>query len=126
VNAALEFLLDPPLPPPPAPRRPTPPSPTDVTEGADRVYVVDEPPDELLLRLADAGHSVGEVVFVDPYVGILEIVVGVPPAVGQLAVSVGSPSETGTPVSLTLEPLGVTPAPPITEVVGSLMEALRR
>lgn len=81
-------------------------------------------PSDLLGRLAEAGHTVGEVVFVDPHVGLLEIVVGRAPGVGQLAVTVGETTAAGTPVSFTLEPLGITPAPPITEVVTALMAAL--
>ncbi|MEM7140642.1 MAG: hypothetical protein AAF548_06365 [Actinomycetota bacterium] len=133
VNEALAVLLDPPpAPPPPVQPRsrrtaaPAPPPPDDVTVGADEVFVVRDRPDALLLRLADAGHEVGEVVFVDPHDGLLEIVVGDAPAVGQLAVSVGHETADGTPVSFTLEPLGVTPAPPIGDVVDALMRALRR
>ena len=65
-------------------------------------------------------------VFFDPHEGLLEIVVGDAPAVGQLAVTVGDARPEGTPVSFTLEPLGVTPAPPINDVVGALMAELRR
>lgn len=129
LNEALALLLDPRAPAPPAePARATPtpaPIPTDL-EDADRVFVVEDPAEDLLLRLAEAGHTVGEVVFVDPHVGMLEIVVGEAPAVGQLAVTVGAPNRSGTPVSFTLEPLGVTPAPPIGDVVTALMAAVRR
>lgn len=109
-----------PVSPPVAPRRVPPPA------DVDGYYLVDAEPSELLARLAEAGHSVGEVVFVDPHVGILEIVVGDAPAVGQLAVTVGATSTRGTEVAFTLEPLGVTPAPPIGPVVDALMAALRR
>ena len=101
---------------------PTPTTPPDV----DEFYLVEGAPADLLARLAEAGHEVGEVVFVDPHVGLLEIVVGDPPAVGQLAVAVGPPSREGTEVSFTLEPLGITPAPPIGPVVEALMAAVRR
>jgi hypothetical protein len=98
------------------------PAATDV----DRFFVIDLPPGDLLTRLAEAGHAVGEVIFVDPTGGLLEIVVGDAPAVGQLAVTVGEARPDGTPVSFTLEPLGVTPAPPINTVVGALMAELGR
>lgn len=98
------------------------PEPVDV----DQWYRVDVAPDELLARLAEAGHEVGEVVFVDPHVGILEIVVGEAPGVGQLAVTVGDQSAAGTEITFTLEPLGITPAPPIAGVVDALMAAIRR
>jgi hypothetical protein len=127
VNEAFALLRDrPPLiQPPPSttvPEQPAPPDPVDV----DSFYRVDVAPDELLARLAEAGHEVGEVVFVDPHVGILEIVVGDAPGVGQLAVTVGATSHNGTEVTFTLEPLGVTPAPPIGPVVDALMSAIRR
>jgi hypothetical protein len=99
-----------------------PSAPPDV----DQYYLVDVAADELLTRLAEAGHEVGEVVFVDPHVGILEIVVGDAPSVGQLAVTVGEQSAEGTEISFTLEPLGITPAPPIGPVVDALMAAIRR
>lgn len=108
--------------PPPVPASPAAATPVDV----DEYYRVDVEPGELLARLADAGHEVGEVVFVDPHTGILEIVVGDAPGVGQLAVTVGATSEAGTEVSFTLEPLGVTPAPAIGPVVEALMGAVRR
>lgn len=109
----------------PTPATPTTgaaPAPVDV----DSWYRVEVEPAELLARLAEAGHEVGEVVFVDPHVGMLEIVVGDPPAVGQLAVTVGATYGDGTEVAFTLEPLGVTPAPPIGPVVDALMSAIRR
>jgi hypothetical protein len=98
------------------------PSPTDV----DRFFVIDIPPGDLLARLAEAGHAVGEVVFVDVPGGLLEIVVGDAPAVGQLAVAVGEARPEGIPVSFTLDPLGVTPAPSINTVVAVLMAELGR
>lgn len=108
-------------PPPPDVR-----SPSTRPDDVDRFFLIDERPTALLARLAEAGHHVGEVVFVDPHVGILEIVVGTPPAVGQLAVTVGDEGAEGTPVSFTLDALGVTEAPPIETVVAALMDALSR
>lgn len=84
-------------------REANPPSSTDV----DQFFVIDVPPGDLLARLAEAGDAVGEVVFVDPTGGLLEIVVGDAPAVGQLAVTVGEARPDGTPVSFTLEPAHV-------------------
>lgn len=131
LNAALALLLD-----PPARRAPRSPARRpDGRSGAgsagpaddpDSVQLVDERPDDLLLLLAEAGHAIGEVVFVDPLSGMLEIIVGEAPAVGQLAATVGTPGADGTPVAFTLEPLGVTPAPPIADVVAALMAALQR
>jgi len=127
VNAAWDLLrtIDPSASPAavaPSPAPASVPEPVDV----DQWYRVDVAPDELLARLAEAGHEVGEVVFVDPHVGILEIVVGDAPGVGQLAVTVGDQSAAGTEITFTLEPLGITPAPPIAGVVDALMAAIRR
>ena len=108
--------------PPPAEAPPTTGKPP---ADVDRCHFVDDGEGNLLERLAEAGHGIGEVVFVDPHIGILEIIVGEAPGVGQLAVMVGDATADGTPVSFTLEPLGVTPAPAIGEVVGALMAALR-
>jgi curved DNA-binding protein CbpA len=100
--------------------------PSERPPDVDGYYRVDVEPGELLARLAEAGHAVGEVVFVDPHGGILEIVVGDAPAVGQLAATVGATSGAGTEVAFTLEPLGITPAPPIGPIVDALMAAVRR
>jgi hypothetical protein len=85
-------------------------------------------PGELLLRLAEAAHDIGEVEFVDPSAGLLEVVVGEAPAVGQLAVHVelAASDQDGVPVAFTLEALGLTPAPPIHEVVTELMARYRQ
>ena len=110
-------------------RGPVPASADRLSEwppDVDGYYRVDVEPDELLARLAEVGHEVGEVVFVDPHMGILEIIVGDAPAVGQLAATVGATSGAGTEVAFTLEPLGVTPAPPIGPIVEALMAAIRR
>ena len=66
--------------------------------------------------------------FVDPGAGLMEVVVGDAPGVGQLAVHVRAPEAKGdgVPVAFTLEPLGVTPAPSIHEVVADLMARYRQ
>lgn len=104
-----------------APTTATTPSGPERPPDVDRYFVVDDPSADLLRRLTEAGHEIGEVVFVDPHMGMLEIVIGTPPSVGQLAVTVGDPTADGTSVAFTLEPLGVTPAPPIGPVVDALM-----
>jgi hypothetical protein len=81
-------------------------------------------PEELLLVLADAAHTVGHLVFVDPQAGILEVVVGEPPGSGQLTATIGERTAEGIPVSFTLEPLGSEPCEPIQHVVNRLMQDL--
>ncbi|MEK9527223.1 MAG: hypothetical protein VWZ83_12535, partial [Acidimicrobiaceae bacterium] len=54
-------------------RVPTPPSspaPGPRSTSPDQL-VADDDPVELLLRMADAAHDIGEVVFVDPHDGML-------------------------------------------------------
>ncbi|MEM8708755.1 MAG: hypothetical protein AAGE98_19990 [Actinomycetota bacterium] len=105
---------------------PTPaPTPTPAPATPDRVVPTEDPTD-LLMRMAEAAHDVGDVVFVDPLSGLLEVVVGEPPGVGQLTASVDDATAEGVPVSFTLEPLGVAAAPPIAEVVDDLMRRVRR
>ncbi|MGB1682053.1 MAG: hypothetical protein ACPHFO_06915 [Acidimicrobiales bacterium] len=82
-------------------------------------------PNELLMRLADVAHDVGEVVFVDPGAGLLEVIVGVEPAVGQLTASLDDSVDEGTPIVFTLEALGSAPAPPIETVVADLLRRFR-
>ena len=122
VNQALDTLARAtddgrrPLPAPPPP--PVPTAPPD-----RRVRLQD--PTEVLFRLADAAHDIGEVVFVDPEAGLLEVIVGEQPGVGQLTASVDAFDGDGVPVAFTLEPLGVTPAPRIDTVVRELMALVR-
>jgi len=83
---------------------------------------------DVVSRLADAAHSIGELVFVDPQAGLLEVIVGRAPGVGQLVAHVTAPTELGgdVPVAFTLDPLGVAPAPSIREVVRDLLAQLPR
>ena len=96
------------------------PDQTQRVEGDDVADVV--------ARLADAAHAIGDVVFLDPQAGLLEVIVGRAPGVGQLVAHVTAPAELGgdVPVAFTLDPLGVAPAPPIREVVGDLLAQLPR
>jgi hypothetical protein len=111
-------------PPPPPLRSPSPP----VLDGdVDRLLRLDVAPDELLLRFAEAGHALGEVVFVDPQAGLLEIVVGDRRDAAQLAVTVGPAAEGGVRVAFMLEPLASGGRPPaIDAVVDGLVAAVRR
>ena len=104
-----------PLPPP------APDSPTPAGERSPSTVLGSDSPAELLTCLADAGHDVGEVVFVDPESGRLEIIVGPDPGVGRLIVEVGEPTHDGISVAFTLEPLGVIAPPSIGEVVADLL-----
>ena len=107
------------------PTPPSSPAPGPRSTSPDQL-VADDDPVELLLRMADAAHDIGEVVFVDPHDGILEVVVGEPPGVGQLTATVDEATPDGVPVSFTLEPVGVVPAPSIHEIVEKLMALVRR
>lgn len=108
-----------------APVVPTAPVPGPRSTSPDQL-VADDDPVELLLRMADAAHEIGEVVFVDPHDGMLEVIVGEPPGVGQLTATVDEATPDGVPVSFTLEPLGIAPAPSIHEIVEELMALVRR
>ena len=108
-----------------APAPPTAPVPGSSSTSPERL-IADDDPVELLLRMADAAHEIGEVVFVDPHDGLLEVIVGDPPGVGQLTATVDEATPDGVPVSFTLEPLGIAPAPSIHEIVEELMALVRR
>ena len=108
-----------------APAPPTAPVPGSRSTSPEQL-IADDDPVELLLRMADAAHEIGEVVFVDPHDGLLEVIVGDPPGVGQLTATVDEATPDGVPVSFTLEPLCVAPAPSIHEIVEELMALVRR
>ena len=117
------------------------PAPAPVAPTTSRPVVVDLPTPrgtatEVLFRLSDAGHEIGEVVFVDAVAGLLEIVVGDGRDSAQLTVAVGDRDgdvtvegtgpDDGVPVSFTLEPLAVGAAvAPIGTVVAALLAAAR-
>ena len=117
------------------------PAPAPVAPTTSRPVVVDLPTPrgtatEVLFRLSDAGHEIGEVVFVDAVAGLLEIVVGDGRDSAQLTVAVGdrdgdvtiegSGPDDGVPVSFTLEPLAAGAAvAPIGTVVAALLAAAR-
>ena len=93
--------------------------------GVDRLLHLGVEPGDLLMRLAEAGHAIGNVVFVDPQAGLLEVVVGEGRDAAQLAVTVGEPTADEVPVAFTLEPLGVGPsALSIDAVVNELVTAV--
>ena len=104
------------LPPPPPATTPVPP-----IEGSPATVLGADSPAELLLCLADVGHEVGEVVFVDLLSCILEIIVGSEPGVARLTAAVGERTNDGVSVAFTLEPLGAAAPPPIGEVVNDLL-----
>ena len=104
-----------PLPPP------VPDSPSSAGERLPSAVFGSDSPAELLCCLADVGHDVGEVVFVDSGSGRLEIIVGPEPGVGRLIVEVGEPTHGGISVAFTLESLGVLAPPWIGEVVADLL-----
>lgn len=128
VNQALDLLRAAtdggknPLPTPPPPAAPL----ATTTASGTPMRAVHGDPVEVLMRLADAAHEVGDVVFVDPHDMLLEVVVGEPPGVGQLTASVSAAGRDGVPVAFTLEPLGIAVPPPIHEVVDELMALVRR
>ncbi|MDG1878542.1 MAG: hypothetical protein P8I99_14135 [Acidimicrobiales bacterium] len=106
---------------------PAPPLPAAPAASSPRRMVDRDDPTEILLRLSDAAHDIGDVVFIDPVAGLMEVVVGDAPAVGQLTIHVGASelSHDGVPVAFTLDALGVTPAPLIHDVVDDLMRRYR-
>ena len=107
-----------------APAPPTAPVPGSRSTSPEQL-IADDDPVELLLRMADAAHEIGEVVFVDPGAGLLEVIVGVEPAVGQLTATLDDSVDEGTPIVFTLEALGSAPAPPIETVVADLLRRFR-
>ena len=109
----------------PLPSPPPATAPVVAKETGPRRHVRLRDPVEVLMRLSEAAHDIGEVVFVDPDAGLLEVIVGREPGVGQLTASVDTANPDGVPVAFTLEPLGVTPAPPIEQVVQDLMERMQ-
>ncbi len=107
------------------PRTSEAPNPPATPRASPRTVRAPDGPSELLLQLAEVGHDVGHVVFIDPLAGLLEIVIGAEPGVGQLTVEVGETGEAGVSVAFTLEPLGLATPPPIGEVVDDLLRRHR-
>ena len=124
-------------PPPPRPTGTTPPRPTpaptrytraarppppDLVAVDDDSLVLEAPPDEVFLRLAEALDGIGAVTYRDPDGGYLEAVVG--DGTGQLVVSLQGRAF-ATEAFFTLEPMDTRPAPQIEAVVRSIAARLR-
>ena len=114
--------------PPPQSARPGPP-----TAGkSDDSFVLLLPPGDVFARLVEAGHELGEVSYLDPATGMVQVTFTADNGVVcQLAATVvsGPPSDPGPPdtrVEFTLDPLASGDAPPIGRVVAHLARLIRQ
>lgn len=125
----------------PAPTRPTrtprpestaPPSSRRArafaAERADDSLALHLPPGDVFTRLCEAGHELGEVSYVDPDTGMVQVTFTAPTGVVcQLTATVipGS-GQQDTRVEFTLDPLAGGLAPPIAAVVSHLTRLIRK
>lgn len=130
INSAYAVLRTPTGPPPePAPpRQPVAAPPAayravSVT-GDDDTLAIGLPPDEAFLAVLDAGHELGEVTYVDPNNGLLEVVMSFLEAPTSSVVVTFQGGADHTDAFCTIESLGVGPPPPIADVVSLLAAAV--
>lgn len=101
-------------------------------ERADDSLALHLPPGDVFTRLCEAGHELGEVSYVDPDTGMVQVTFTAPTGVVcQLTATVipGSAPGSGqqdTRVEFTLDPLAGGMAPPITAVVSHLTRLIRK
>jgi hypothetical protein len=106
-----------PLPDPePAAPPPTLPAPAPVTLRAG--------PGDVFVQLLDAAHEIGEVGYMDPEAGLIQILLGAGPAASQLLIAVDQDCDPPT-ASFTLDSPGGEEPPPIQSVVDDLAALLR-
>ena len=115
----------PPAPPPPAAR----PSP-HVAELTDDSLVLLLPAGDVFARLVEASHELGEVSYIDPDAGMVQVTFTADNGVVcQLAATVQANPVSGsrhreTQVEFTLDPLASGQAPPIGQVVAHLVRLI--
>lgn len=109
------------------------PDATHDDEDEVRIELVDgetigvhAPAEDTLLRLLDAAHRLGEVSYLDPSAGLIEVVVEFTAApTSSLVLSLQGRSSGLTEVFCTLEPLSGGESPPTESVVALLARTLR-
>lgn len=109
-----------------APRRsPEPEAVVPVAVLADDTVGVGAPPDEVWALLIEAAHRLGEIAFIDPGAGLLQVVVEfLEDPVCQLVVSLQGRATGVTEVFCTIESLETGEAPPIAAVTRLLVDTL--
>ncbi len=115
-------------PPGPAPSPPPAPAARPVAvavTGDDDTLAIGLPPDEAFLAVLDAGHQLGEVTYVDPDVGLLEVVVSFLEAPTSSVVISFQGRSDHTDAFCTIESLGTGPPPPLADVVSLFAAAIR-
>ncbi len=119
--------------PPPGPSKSSPPKPdTPAEANTDDSLVLHLPAGDVFARLVEAGHDLGEVSYIDPAAGMVQVTFTADNGVVcQLAATVQSTPVPGsrqldTQVEFTLDPLASGQAPPIGRVVASLVRLVRK
>ncbi len=93
--------------------------------GHDDTLAIALPPDEAFVAVLDAAHQLGEVTYVDPDNGLLEVVVSFVEAPTSSVVVTFQGRAEHTDAFCTIESLGVGPPPPLADVVSLLAAAIR-
>lgn len=108
-----------------APRPPEPTAaPVDTSADGDTVSV-HAPRHEVFFRVLDAAHELGEVTYVDPNIGLIEVIVEfVDWPTCSLVVTFQGRATGATEAWCTLESLGPGPAPPVGAVALLLRERI--
>jgi len=111
--------------PAPEPQEPAPPAGPVIEIGEDTITLA-LPPDEAFDHLLDAGAAIGDVTYVDPEAGLLEVLVTFDDGRRASAVvSLQGRAATGaTDAFVTLEPLDGGPVLPVEVVAAALGHAL--
>ena len=133
LGLAYRVLLTAPAPPSPS-RSPSPPPPRAPDDsGPERVHLVDDetiavhaPAAEALLAIIDAAHRLGEIGYLDPSAGLLEVVVEfVAAPTSSVVLSLQGRANGTTEVFCSVEPLSGGASPPVAAVVRLLLRTLQ-
>ena len=92
----------------------------------DETIAVHAPGDEALLAVIDAAHRLGEIGYLDPSAGLLEVIVEfVEAPTSSVVLSLQGRANETTEVVCSVEPLSGGGSPPVDAVVRLLLRTLR-
>lgn len=95
-------------------------------DGGELVPVVTlhAQPGDVFVQLLDAAHEIGDVSYIDPEAGIIQVLLQGAPEAAQLLISVDTDTDPAS-ASFTLDSMRAATAPSIHDVVAQLARALR-
>jgi hypothetical protein len=100
-------------------------NPPEAASTSGERVTLQAPPGDVFIQLLDAAHEIGEVSYMDPEAGLIQVLLqDGDPTASQLLIAVDQRPDPPT-VSFTLDTVDAESAPPIRDIVDALALALR-